>query len=295
MIKSASNVDTLALQAKTGESLLVRDICVGNIPNGHVTVQIERVTVGYFRVDNDQLGNVLHFPVEDVQKKTILGFLWDEGIFKGYPIAEGETLEFTGESAGDLSAAIIYDVYDAPDIKNTDQNGSKSSNYVFINEGTVSASVNTGTNTLYDKIITTAEFPDFPFGQAVPANTQIKIHGLMASERAGDDGSTANNFCVTTYYKFVKDREVMFDEDRNGIYCRGNTVMSGGAFEPANGKGLAGDYSHLINRKPLMFNPPLTFESGEVLDIYVSTIVGATAGTLTSDELAISLIEEVIR
>ena len=295
MVKNGAGKTTLELKADVGESILVKDIFVKSVADKYLLVKIDRVTVGSFRVDDADLGNVLHYPPADSEKKTILGYLFEKGIFTGFPIAEGQTLELSDLGTTAIYATILYDLYDAGDQLATMPNGSEAREYLFLNYGNTGAALNTKDDHLYDTQVSPTEFPAFPWGKVVPADTEIDIIGILASERGADDGSVAANYIHTTYYKMVRGREVLFDEDRSGIYAQGATVATGGTFEPENGQGIMGEYSDLAKRLPYLFPEPLTFASGAELNIYVTTEVAGTPGTLELAEQEICLIEKVRR
>ncbi|GAI66955.1 unnamed protein product, partial [marine sediment metagenome] len=80
---------------------------------------------------------------------------------------------------------------------------------------------------LLDTSITPAEFPDFPAGRAVPAKMKVKLHGIHGCPVA-DHTDAANGF-HTTFLKLIKEREVLFDEDRLGIPFLGDSDGTGAA------------------------------------------------------------------
>jgi hypothetical protein len=69
---------------------------------------------------------------------------------------------------------------------------------------------------LYDTSSSPDEFPAFPFGKTVPAKLNAKIHAMFASD-VTIIGDATTKYVKTAYIKMVKDRETLFDEDRNGI------------------------------------------------------------------------------
>lgn len=293
MIKSAKGVDTLKLVAEAGKSLLVKDIYVKGVSGKYLTIKIDRMTVGYFRVSADKLGNLLHFPLADSEKKTLLGLLAEKGYFAGYPVAEGQALELSGLGAGAIEAVIIYEEYDAGDITPAMQNGTACTEYILLAAGHSGTSINTAGEHLLKTSIIPTEFPAFPFGADVPAKVEIDVLALLASERGADDGVAVANYIRTTHLKMVKGREVLFDNDRKGLYFQGSTVAAVGAFEIENGQGVCGEYSSTGRRLPLFFTPPLTFLPGEELGVYWVTEVAATPGTFTTDEQEVGLVLRV--
>lgn len=132
-VKWTDSGSSLELEADTGEAFLVKDIYVEGATGVYTEITIDKTTVGYFRTDAANLGNHLHFPLEDQDKYTLLKYLWNKGIFKGYPVAEGQTFIVNPGTA--MAIAIIYDIYEAGDIAPDAENGSEASEYLLINYG----------------------------------------------------------------------------------------------------------------------------------------------------------------
>jgi len=290
MMKSAVGVDSLTLQADVGKSFLVRNVYIKDVANGYVTIKIDRTTVGYLRVDDDKLGNLLHYPLPDSEKKTLLGFLGEKGYFAGYPVGEGQKFELSGLGATNITATIVYDEYDAGDITPEMENGTESDTLTYVAFGRTGAAINTAGEHLLNVSINPSEFPAFPFGADVPAKTEIDVLGFLASERGADDGSTTTNYIRTTFYKLMRGREILFDPDRNGITALGAYVSSGGDFEPENNLSVLGEYSSTAERVPFLFPEGFTFTSGEELLVYMVTEVGSTPGTFELDEQEVGFI-----
>jgi hypothetical protein len=290
MQKTGAAVTTLELAPPVGKSYLVKNIHVKSVAGGYLTIKIDRVTVGYFRVSTTLLGNLLAYPLPDLEIKTILALLAQLGMFTGYPIAEGQTLELSGLGAGAMTATIIYEEYDAGDITAALPNGTGSPELLYIAFGDTGAAIGAAGDNLFDTPRLPTEMPAFPFGADVPPRTVIELLGILASERGADDGAALANYIHTTYLKLMRGREVLFDRDRKGLYIQGATVAANGAFEPENGQGILGEYSDLARRLPFFFATPLVFEAGEELNIYVTTEVAGTPGTFPVAEQEIGLI-----
>lgn len=290
MMKSVVGGDTLELRADVGKSLLVKDVYVKDVADGYLTVKIDRTTVGYFRVDDDKLGNLLHYPLPDSDKMTLLGFLRDKGLFAGYPVAEGQIFELSGLGAGNITATILYDEYEAGDITPAMENGTESDTLVYVSFGRSGSVINTAGEHLLNVSLNPSEFPGFPFGEDVPAKTEIDVLGFLASERGADDGTNTVNFIRTTHYKLMRGREILFDPDRNGIMALGAYVATAGAFEPENNLSVLGEYSSTAQRPPFLFPEGFTFASGEELLVYMVTEVGATPGQFELDEQEVGFI-----
>jgi len=291
-VKWTASASSLTLEADTGEAFLVKDILVGGASGNYTTVSIDKTTVGYFRSDTGNLGNHLHFALEDSIKKSLLGLLWDKGIFKGYPVAEGQSLIVNPGTS--MAIAIVYDIYEPGDITSEMENGSEAVEYMLINYGRKAASGNLADDDneyTYSKL--PSEFPDFPFGKDVPAKTTIDIYGVLASDVGKTSGSGSNKQ-NTKYIKLIKEREVLFDEDKRGIMLQGY-FPTGDGTDIGEGKSIVGNYSDVDRRLPLLFSAPLSFGAGEELTVIMNTYLATGSANITVAEGEIAFIEKVRR
>lgn len=298
---------TLELEADPGQSFLVKDIMIGGNNCEYADITVDKAMVGRFRTGGP-LGSHLCFPfgmcnvtAADVlfelkPTTTILGYLGEKDIFKGYPVAEGQKIVISptdaAEYLGDIS--IIYEEYDGGDINSDDENGSESTEYMIVNYGDCGVGHQHAGEHHIDTQLSPTEFPAFPYGKVVPAKTEIDLIGILASEvydyDAADDGS------FTKYLKLVRERTVLFDDDRNGL-------MNIGGFSSApdvgvyigHGKSVLGNYSTEDIKKPYMLPKPITFGPGEELNMYHITGVEAANGFMTRFSLMVGLIEKIRR
>jgi hypothetical protein len=293
MIKTFKGAGTLSLNAKVGTSLLVKDVIVYSEQDGYLTFKIDKTTVGYFRISN-VYGNHLAPVVSASQGRrgTILKYLWDKGIFKGYPIGEGQTFYVEGSTNANNKIVVLYDEYDAGDIRSDVENGSDSKTYFIINYGSTGSAIDSAGDKLYTKSLIPIEFPGFPFGQDVPAKTKITIYGILGSE-VGVRNATPATAIYTQFLKFVKERVVLFDEDRNGLVFDYSTVSGGAGTYVAGGTSVIGNYNQIDPREPYMFVEPLTFDAGEELNIYVTVAEPVDGSTIAEAYQVIGLIEKV--
>lgn len=352
MLKIQTADADLSLTAKTGRSLLVKDIWIYNpaASPGYGTLKIDRDTVGFFRVGGN-LGNHLPLPKGSVNHshaltvaaadgsltedhalsdahgvanahaaiysdrsaeteeadivgygaipkggyETLLAYLMRRGLFRGYPVGEGQTFLITGVHQAGSIQMVLYEECDAGDHPRTAPNGSEASEYEFVNYGRVAAAVTTTGSTIFNTVQSPAEFPDFPFGNIVPARTEIDILGILASDVVDDRGS--NDSMNTDFIKLIRGRETLFDEDKNGILLKGLTGTTDAAAEFARGVSLVGNFSAVDQKPPLLLDPPLVFVPGEELGVYVTTTAGPSqsASDLAAADLEIGLIERVRR
>lgn len=287
-----------SLEANSGECFLVKGIFV--VPSSgdtYLTVKINNFTVAYYRLvgkGGNHLGNVHYYN----PGFNLMDYLVKRGLPFSLPIAEGQklTVSRTAETGNVL---ILYDSYDAGDIRADMPCGTESKTYGFLQYLTQSTQLSADGNLLLDTTLTPAEFLDFPAGKACPANTSVKLHGIAGS--AHNEGGASDAFWYDTYLKLVRDRAVLFDEDRLGIPFL--SEADGASYDPqyresksiiGSGATFAEVAAWYAGRPPLMFAEPLIFTGGEELLVYVS---GKIVGTYTTvaDKVDVALIFEVVK
>ena len=285
-----------SLQADAGESFLVKAIfAIPSDNDTYLTIKIDNFTVGYYRLvgkGGNHLGGI-HFYNPGF---NIMDYLVKRGLPFSLPIAEGQKLTVTRTAeAGDIQ--ILYDRFDAGDIRSDMPCGTDSKVYSFLQYLKNSVQLSASGDLLLDTALTPAEFPDFPAGRACPANTTIKLHGIAGSGH--NEGGASTDYWSDTFLKLVRDREVLFDEDRNGIPFAGDIEgrSDGEGWDVSRGIiGSGATYAMFAawyaGRPPLMFDTPLVFASGEELLVYVSGIIAGTYTTL-DDKVDVALIFEV--
>jgi len=227
--------------------------------------------------------------------ETLLQYLMKNG-WKGFPVAEGETLKITGTAKqAATKQVVIYEIHEGGDMTPDMENGSKSKIYTFLNYGNCGAAVNVNGDTIYNTSVNPSEFPAFPFGAVVPAKHEIEIFGICGSPVAPKANTDADNI-YTQFIKLIKDREVLFDEDRQGILFenrQGN--RTGQSDSIAEGMSLIGGKSEFDLNDPFIFSPPLKFVPGDELGIYLSTVATGTGQDISQELHEICLIERVTR
>jgi len=279
-IKRFTAVTTDKLEANAGESFLIRGLYVApETDNLFLSLKVDRKTVGAYRIYGKS-GNHLDRINLGYTHKNLMEFLTSKDINCMIPVAEGQS--FTVSSVGTSPVVVIvYDTYDAGDIRADMFNGTDSKEYMFIQYMDTSATVDATETVELDTSLSPAEFPDFPCGKAVPANSEIEILGLVGSPSG--DGDSAAAYIGTTYVKMVKEREILFDEDRQGIpffyepnettsnYSAGFTLIA-----PCVNVRPFTELASMVHDAPLgdplIFVPSLKFTSGEELLIYLSFV-----------------------
>lgn len=233
----------------------------------------------------------------EIRSETLLTYLKRMGIWNGYPVAEGETLKITGvkHATNPSRQIVVYEVHEAGDMVAEQENGSRAETYVFLNYGNCGASINTNGDSPYNTSASPAEFPAFPFGAVVPANHEIEVLGILGSPFAPSENDNTN-YIYTRYLKLIKDREVLFDEDRNGILFENRQLdLTDRVDSVAQGFSLIGNKSERDANDPLMFDPPLKFVAGDELNVYVTTVSSGTGQNITITEHELCFINRVTR
>jgi len=253
---------SLTLEAKVGESLLVKQLLVGaRHSRGFCECLIDRLSVGFWYIGDINANHLEQCAVTDVLP-NLFERLQQKGVFAGYPIAEGETFEIKPAVQGaDIVGAIMYEIHEAGDFTSDMPGGSKSDEYMFINYGTNTIAIPAGEYGALDKSRNPSEYPAFPFGEVVPAGHEIDIHGILLKTWGGYVDNTAETM---RFLKLIRDRKVLFNEDRRGLYVtQGMGPLTWGSIRQTN-----------CDIK--LFPAPLKFGPGDELNISLSAAVEVT-------------------
>jgi len=278
-----------------GESWRIKRIVSSTVSGGYLQVLIDRTSVGYWRIDGGVLGSHLFQRQSALEGPNLFGWLVEQDIHPGYPVAEGQTLTLRSVPSGSITGWIEYEVHDAGDIRPDEPCGSDSDEIVIVNYGRPGSDVSTATEARYTTSILPAEFPDFPFGAPVPGGYEAEIIGLVASERSTTSAGSASNYIVTAGYKLMRGREVLFDQDRNPILALGYPSTSTGTTLIGNNFAAVGEYSDKSLKPPLILPEPVVFGPGEECIVTVVTELGGTGATITAANLEIGVIERIRR
>jgi len=269
---------SLELTAKVGESLLIKQLRVAS-QVGIVFAEclIDRLSIGYFYIGTGQ-DNHLENCSEVGPYPNVFERLIELGVFNGYPIAEGETFELRPSATVPyLAASIHYEVHDAEDMKPEMDCGSKSPSYTFLNYGTNAAQIEVDTYGVLDKPRNPSEYPAFPFGAVVPAGHEIDISGILLKDWGGFVDNTAAEM---RFLRMTKDRKVLFDDDRWGIYStQGMSYFTWGPCRQTQ-------------TDIKLFPEPITFKAGDELNVELSC---GAATAITAEDVMIAFIEKVRR
>lgn len=296
MVKTSEAASSVSLSPDTGEAFRIIDVQVD--PNAAVTefltFYIGRDTVGYFHVGNNEM-NQLPFCDFTSQQETLMTFLQKQGIPMTYPVAEGET--FTVEAPNNWTTLMIfYEIHDAGDIRKDMVNGSGSSELYFMQYGKNSSNVSATSYLSLDDVHNPVEFPNFPFGEAVPSRMRMDILSVLFPDvtRAGTTAGTDS--LVTEFLRMYYNRRVLFDEDKSGLWVKGLTT--GGAANTTTYYHLGSSslpYTLLGgNNFPKLFPVPLEFHAGEELDIQLNFASDGGGATIQADDIYCGLLMHIV-
>jgi len=268
---------SLSITAKVGESLLIKRLHFGALHSGgFAELLIDRVSVGFYYI-----GDINANHLEQFEITTLLGNVFDrliaKGIMAGYPVAEGQTFEVRPHTAGaTVIGTITYEIHDAGDMTSDLPNGSTSNEFVFLNYGTNTSVIAANATGTLDKTRNPSEYPAFPFGESVPPNYAMEILGFLLMCWKDALGNLNPNYA---YLKLIKDRNVLFDDDRAGICVReGMGFLSWGPCRQTN-----------VDID--LFPQSILFESGD--ELLVQMTAGGTE--IAGDDIMLAAVQKATR
>jgi hypothetical protein len=287
MVYTTTGSTEISLAAPADKSYLVRNVFVSAPTGTHLTLTTGRATVGYFRISG-ALGNHLMYPLGfsnagPSPRNSLLGYMAERGFHRGFPVPSGYTFSGDGAATSGCYQTVIYDEYDAGDITEDMPNGPTSADQDYIIYGNTGATISTATTSEYDTVVNPSEFPAFPFGKTVPANTSITIHGVVASSFAPSENDGTNDI-GTQYLRFTQDRKVLFDPNRNGVTFF-QALGSQSVDQIGAGSSPIHNFSSTDVGPPLLFDPPMVMGGGTELLLHVITLIdGSGANYLVADQ-----------
>jgi hypothetical protein len=225
-----------------------------------------------------------------VRPKNLLAYLFEKGIWRGIPIGEGENLQMVAINAYNSQAYAIVDVFDAGDKKPTDPNGSDGAEYDFVSAYTLASGMfASGDNWLTTVLGGPTIFEVQGNELRVPVNKEITIFGFMTRDIRKVSGTDANEQ-NSTYLKFVKNREVLFANDVNGIPMRGDTSKVTDGTYIGSGTCISGMYDSAEAFEPYLFQNPLVLGEGEKIGISLVTQITKGVANISYDDYRLYLI-----
>lgn len=281
------------LEAKGGESLRIKRIeVVPSANDTYLTLSVDRVTVGFYRIKG-KAGNHLGTLHGAYLYANLMQFLANNGVNVSIPVPTGQTFSVSRYAeAGNVM--VIYDRFDAGDVKATDPNGPESKEFTFVQYAKVGTAPTASGDAVVDTSLTPTEFPNFPCGAVVPSGHVIEMLGIAGSPFV--DGAAGPVSFASSFLKLTKGREVLFDPDRLGIPFDGQDAAATALAYAGNFSLIGPGTEVLINTNivtpgdPLLFDPPLTFPEGSELNVVLSVVkTGAATWTDNVDDQAFIL------
>jgi hypothetical protein len=254
--------------------------------------------IGRFKIGKASVG---YFPlwlfgegIADVSLMGGYGDFWRFARMNGwnftYPVPEGQKFivditNLNGEQVSDTADIfIIYDRYDASDIKGTEENGPYSDTLWYFNYLTNSESVGANEEIELDYSYLPAEYAEFPAG-VVPSKSKITVMGIMG--KTAGHITDSSNYAITSYLKMYYRRRVLFDDDLNGLPFR---YDYGGAFS-IDGMNVL-DVDAEKGRFGYVFNPALEFYEGDELTIAVKT-EGTGSDEISENSIRVAVVLKI--
>lgn len=294
-LSSASSATLLTVPTALGYK--VKGIHVLDPPAGSagspvfMTLKVQRTTIGFWRIDSTY-GNHLGYKDRAARNDSLFTYLVQQGIFPPIPLVQGESLiaEFSSAFSGKI--LLVYEVYDAGDVQSTAPLGSQATELYYILYGTNDSAITSTGYYELTKVFNPVEFPKFPFGEKVPANTVIEIIGCLAQDVGRYVSSSV--YANTTRLRFVRGLTELFDEDKLGFIFQGSYSTTAGYYY---GTGVSFFFSAREdkNMPPRLFSPTLVFQPGEELKIYVGVSCTGSDGGLAGGTIDVPLIMHVRR
>lgn len=231
-------------------------------------------------------------------QKTLLGLLGSLGIFNGYPVPQGCKFRVEVEATavgGDDVIVVLYEIWDPADVTADMENGPESDKFLYVNYGDANGNINKEGETVLDHAVTPADFPDFPFGEPVPASGEMELVGILASDFAPKEND-GTDFLLTQYLRITRERETLWDKDMKGLLMRAiHDTALGDMDMIGEGYSLAGNYSPVDCRPPLILATPFNCKGGEELIVRWNTKQGGSGQNLSVDEHQVAVILKASR
>lgn len=251
MVKADVGTADFTLKADEGESFLIKDVLFADSGVEFSELLVDRMSILALTTKNAALNqNWFHFA--DIDRPGIIKILDKAGLWKGIPIASGQTLTVKTNYDGNKRCMVFYEIHEEDDIKAEMENGTKNKEYLFINYGSNAIAIANAAYGDFDTPILPSEYLNFPFGDVVPSGHEVDLIGVMTNRK--NRAGTVNLGLPWT--KLIRSREVLFDPDRGGIYTgSGQSLWGWGGRQYAS-------------QQPVSLLPePITFKAGEELTI----------------------------
>jgi hypothetical protein len=221
---------------------------------------------------------------------SIMKYLFQKGLFRGIPVGEGERLSFLVANHLNSQCYIVMDIFDAGDKKPTDPNGSDGTETDFVSSLIAyNTTLAAGDNWLTTQWSGLRMFEVQDTELRVPVNREVTIFGFMTRDIRKVSGTDANEQ-NSTYLKFMKNREVLFANDVNGIPMLGDKSKVTDGTYIGNGTCISGMYDTAEAFEPYLFQNPLVLGEGEKIGISLVTEITKGVANIANTDYILYLI-----
>jgi hypothetical protein len=286
------------LVAPGNESFRVRRIyCEPSANDTYLTVTIGSRTIMKLRVAGLS-GNAVPYPGQYIgEEDEAVGVnLFSDAEAHGFdmsiPVAQGETLTVT-RYAETGEVTLVYDAYDAGEVKSDEPNGSMGKVQRYPHYITNAAAITSSPTTLTSSLQPTG-CDQWPVdADDVGSSEKFKLFGI-AGAPAGCGNATTNKG-YTTYLRLKKAGDTLFDPiDGNGLPFVGNVAATADAPAYTPIASVIGSATPEYPRPRLWFPEPLEFKAGDTLTVELLTADAASAGFAASEIDVCLLLEKTL-
>jgi hypothetical protein len=293
---TASGGGTLA--APSNEAYRLRDLfCTPSSNDTYLTLDIGGKTVLKIRVKGKS-GNHAAYPgakttqLYEAVPRTLMAILRAAGFDMSVPIPAGYTLTVS-RYAETGEVTLVYDVFDAADVRPDEPNGPDSKVQRYLHYLT-NASAITASPATFDTSLIWTGGEAWPVGGVfVPDQVTINLAAIIGAPVAR--GNNTANKGYTDLLQLWMDGDVLLDSrDQNGIPFKGIAATTADADTYGGAGSAVGAATAEDGHPPLILTPPKTFTQGDILTPKV-TVTGAASGGIGAAGLDLCLALERIR
>ena len=286
------------LTAPPNQSYRVTDVfCVGSSSDTYLTLINGGRTVNKIRVVGLS-GNHAPYPAQkttqyyELSVPGLFRFWRGVGLDMAIPVPSGFTLTVSRYAeTGDV--CLIYDAYDAGDVKADDPNGPDALVQRYLHYATNAAAIAASPVSVASDLIWTGG-PGWPFDASqVPAGVEFHLFGIQACPVAR--GNNTANKGYTTLLTLWKNGDVLLDNlDQAGLPFLGVAATTADADTYGAAGSIIGSMTGAHPTPPLVFDRPLVFKPGDTLLTQV-TVSGAASGGIGAAGLDVAFALERVR
>lgn len=291
MVEHVEGATALALKMETGQSARVRRlICTRDAAAAcDMTIKIDRKSI--FQLKAPAAWHLVANILGQTQP-TIIQALEAAGLWPTIPIASGQELTLTTLEANDF-AEVVYDLYEGGDVVATEPNGNEADKYRLFQVISNSDICTAAGDWPLDQSDLDAQWPSFPGGARVPANTEMHLLAMFGSPAAISKATTTFTQ-NTSFIKAQANRVDMFDKDLVGFQFVGDQDSATEAidYSPDAGRLAAGVANQIP--KLIVYPEPVIFRGGDELNMSVTVVEGATGGDFAAASIKLGLVFDVI-